>query len=70
MRRAEIFRVLNRSIYKMDAVKERIETHLIASNYTNHRSLRLLLVGSPGGRRHVSVGPLQSAAGSLSRKLT
>lgn len=29
--------------------KERIATHLIASNYTNHRSLRLLLVGSPGG---------------------
>lgn len=49
MRRAEIFQALNSSIYKMDAVKERIATHLIASNYTNHRSLRLLLVGSPGG---------------------
>jgi ATP-dependent Lon protease len=44
----KIMRTLDDHLYKMNNVKERIAECMISSKYSQHRGLRLLIVGNPG----------------------
>lgn len=46
--RADILSVMDRMLYKMGPVKEKIAEHLVGGNYTKKRGIHLLLVGNPG----------------------
>ena len=46
--RQDIIRELNKHLYKLDKVKEKVASCLVAGNYTAERGMRILLVGSPG----------------------
>ncbi|MBR6761732.1 MAG: AAA family ATPase [Oscillospiraceae bacterium] len=48
VRRKDIMQELNKHLYKLDKVKEKVATCLAASNYTTERGMRILLVGRPG----------------------
>ncbi|NLO83304.1 MAG: AAA family ATPase [Clostridiales bacterium] len=39
---------LNRCLYKLDAVKEKITETIVAAKYANKKKMAILLFGSPG----------------------
>ncbi len=46
--RKEIINGLNRYLYKLDLVKEKIAEAIVAAKYANKKGMAILLVGSPG----------------------
>ncbi len=46
--RKDLLLEMDKRLYKLDTVKEKIASCLVASNYTAERGLRILLVGNPG----------------------